>query len=120
MHYAGRSIIDPHVAQLFAEQLGAPTRRHSTADIARAVGLSLRTLQLRLAEVGWTLGDIVASARVHLATRLLAETDTPLALVGLLAGYSGQPQRAFRAAVGPTPAGYRRLATRREEVRLSA
>jgi AraC family transcriptional regulator len=67
-------------------------------------------------------GDIVASARVHLATRLLASTDTPLALVGLLAGYSDQPhfQRAFRTAVGPTPAEYRRLATRREEFRSSA
>lgn len=120
--FAGRSISDRHVARLFAEQLGAPTRRHSAADIARAAGLSLRTLQRRLAETGWTLGDIVASARVHLATRLLATTDTPLALVGLLAGYSDQPhfQRAFRAAVGPTPAEYRRLATRREEVRSSA
>lgn len=120
--FAGRSITDPHVARLFAEQLGAPTRRHSAADIARAAGLSLRTFQRRLAEAGWTLGDIVASARVHLATRLLAKTDTPLALVGLLAGYSDQPhfQRAFRAAVGPTPAEYRCLATRREEVRSSA
>jgi AraC-like DNA-binding protein len=120
--FAGRSISDPHVARLFAEQLGAPTRRQSAADIARAAGLSLRTFQRRLAEIDWTLGDIVASARVHLATRLLATTDTSLALVGLLAGYSDQPhfQRAFRAAVGPTPAEYRRLATRREEVRSSA
>jgi AraC-like DNA-binding protein len=120
--FAGRRISDPHVARLFAEQLAAPTKRHSAADIARAAGLSLRTLQRRLAEAGWTLGDIVASARVHQATRLLATTDPPLALVGLLAGYSDQPhfQRAFRAAVGPTPAEYRRLATRREEVRSSA
>ena len=120
--FSGRAVSDPLVARLFAEQLGAPTRRHSAADIAHTAGLSLRTLQRRLAEAGWTLGDIVASARVHQATRLLATTDTPLALVGLLAGYSDQPhfQRAFRAAVGPTPAEYRRLATRREEVRSSA
>jgi AraC-like DNA-binding protein len=114
---AGRSISDPHVRRVFAEQLGAPTRRRRAADIAHAAGLSLRSLQRRLAEAGWTLSEIVASARVHLATRLLAGTDTPLALVGLLAGYSDQPhfQRAFRAAVGPTPAEYRRLATRHEE-----
>lgn len=120
--FAGRSIADPHVALLFAEQLGVPTRRRSAAAIAGTAGLSLRTLQRRLAEAGWTLGDIVASARVHLATRLLAATDTPLALVGLLAGYSDQPhfQRAFRAAVGPTPAEYRRLATRHKEGRSSA
>lgn len=112
--FAGRAITDPCVARLFAEQLGAPARRRGGAEIARAAGLSLRTLQRRLAEAGWTLGDIVVSARVHLATRLLASTDTPLALVGLLAGYSDQPhfQRKFRAAVGPTPAEYRRLASK--------
>lgn len=117
--FAGRSISDPHVARVFAEQLGAPTKRRGAADIARAAGLSLRTLQRRLARVNWTLGDIVASARVHLATRLLASTDMPLALVGLLAGYSDQPhfQRTFRAAVGPTPTEYRRLARRGERVR---
>lgn len=120
--FAGRAVSDPYVARLFSEQLATPHRRRGAADIASAEGLSLRTLQRRLAEAGWTLGDIVASARVHLATRLLASTDTPLALVGFLAGYSDQPhfQRAFRAAVGPTPAEYRRLATRREEVRSSA
>lgn len=120
--FAGRTITDPNVARLFAEQLGAPTIRRGAAEIARASGLSLRTLQRRLAEAGWTLGDIVASARVHLATRQLASTDTPLALVGLFAGYSDQPhfQRAFRAAVGLTPAEYRHLAMRREDIRSSA
>ena len=110
--FSGRAVSDPLAARLFAEQLGAPHGRRGAADIARATGLSLRTLQRRLAGAGWSLGDIVASARVHSATRLLASTDTPLALVGLLAGYSDQPhfQRAFRATVGPTPAEYRKLA----------
>lgn len=109
---AGRPLSDPVVARLFAGQLAAPHARRPAAATARACGLSLRTLQRRLADAGWTLGDVVASARIHAATRLLAATDTPLALVGLLAGYSDQPhfQRAFRAAVGPTPAEYRRLA----------
>jgi AraC-like DNA-binding protein len=110
--FSGRAVSDPLVARLFAEQLGAPHARRAAADVASAEGLSLRTLQRRLAGAGWSLGDIVASARVHSATRLLATTGTPLALVGLLAGYSDQPhfQRAFRAAVGPTPAEYRKLA----------
>lgn len=109
---SGRAVSDPLVARLFAERLAAPHGRRGAAEVARAAGLSLRTLQRRLAGAGWSLGDIAASARVHSATRLLASTDTPLALVGLLAGYSDQPhfQRAFRAAVGPTPAEYRRLA----------
>ncbi|WP_187971807.1 helix-turn-helix transcriptional regulator [Aquibium microcysteis] len=109
---AGRSLSDPLVARLFAARVAVPHARRPAAAVARACGLSLRTLQRRLAETGWTLGEVVASARVHHATRLLAATDTPLALVGLFAGYSDQPhfQRAFRAAVGPTPAEYRRLA----------
>lgn len=109
--FSGRAVSDPLVARLFAEHLDAPHSRRGAADVARAAGLSLRTLQRRLARAGWSLGDIVSSARVHSATRLLASTDTPLAIVGLLAGYSDQPhfQRAFRAAVGPTPAEYRRL-----------
>ncbi|MDN2584037.1 helix-turn-helix transcriptional regulator [Aquibium sp. ELW1220] len=109
---AGRPLSDPVVARLFAGRLAAPHARRPAAEVARACGLSLRTLQRRLADAGWTLADIVASARIHGATRLLAATDTPLSLVGLLAGYSDQPhfQRAFRAAVGPTPAEYRRLA----------
>lgn len=109
---AGRPLTDPVVARLFADRLAAPHARSPADAVARACGLSLRTLQRRLAEAGWTLGDVVASARIHAATRLLAATDTPLALVGLLSGYSDQPhfQRTFRAAVGPTPAEYRRLA----------
>jgi AraC-like DNA-binding protein len=120
--FAGRAISAPLVAGLFARQLEAPLSRRGAAATATSAGLSLRTLQRRLADGGWTLGDIVASARIHVATRLLATTDTPLALVGLLAGYSDQPhfQRSLRAAVGPTPAEYRRLASRREEVRSSA
>ncbi len=112
--FSGRAVSDPLVARLFAEHLGPPHRRRGAAVVARAAGLSLRTLQRRLTGASWTLGDIVASARVHSATRLLVSTDTSLALVGLLAGYSDQPhfQRAFRAAVGPTPAEYRRVARR--------
>ncbi|MFN7026937.1 MAG: helix-turn-helix transcriptional regulator [Pseudorhizobium sp.] len=110
--FAGRAISDPHVTQLFAEQLGALHIRRSAAETARTARTSLRTLQRRLADAGWSRSQIVASARVHVATRLLALTDTPLALVGLLAGYSDQPhfQRSFRATVGPTPGEYRRMA----------
>lgn len=118
----GRAISDPDAIRVFSEQLRAPQTRRSAAAAARAAGFSLRTLQRRLAQAGWTLGDIVASARVHAATRLLAETDMPLALVGLLAGYSDQPhfQREFRTAVGPTPGEYRRLASQGTRLRSSA
>jgi AraC-like DNA-binding protein len=110
--HAGRTTDDPLVAGLLADVMSMPGARRSVEGSARKHCLSARTLQRRLRAAGWTFGDVVSSARVHVAARLLAETQTPLALVGLFAGYSDQPhfQRAFRDAVGPTPAEYRRLA----------
>src|SRR5690606_20636396 len=109
--YLGRRIGDNVVVRLFGQRLERPHDRTRAADIACRLGMSLRSLQRHLAAHGWTLSDITLSSRVHLASRLLAETDTPLALVGLLAGFSDQPhfQRAFRKAIGPTPAEYRHL-----------
>lgn len=111
--YAGRSMDDPLAARLFAELIAFPHLRRSADASAGRLAMSVRTLQRRLAQAGWTLSDIIASARIHVATRLLAQTETPLSLVGLLAGYSDQPhfQRAFRKSVGPTPSTYRSLAT---------
>lgn len=111
--YAGRSMDDPIAAGLFAELIAFPHLRRSADASAGRLAMSVRTLQRRLAQAGWTLSDVVASARIHVATRLLAETDTPLSLVGLLAGYSDQShfQRAFRRSVGPTPSAYRSLVT---------
>lgn len=110
--HAGRSLEDAVVAGLFAERVKFPHLRCGVAAHATRLAMSVRTLQRRLGQTGWTPSDIVASARIHVATRLLAQTDTPLSLVGLLAGYSDQPhfQREFRKCVGPTPAGYRSLA----------
>ncbi len=109
--HAGRTLDDADVAALYAAILSAPGIPLPLAARARALRVSPRTLQRRLQAAGWTLQDIVASARVHLAARLLRESDTSLALVGLLAGYSDQPhfQRCFRKALGPTPAEFRRL-----------
>jgi hypothetical protein len=85
--FSGRAVSNPLVVRLFAEQLGAPHGRRGAAVIAKTLGLSLRTLQRRLAGAGWSLGDIVASARVYSATRLLAATDTPLALENWLGSH---------------------------------
>ena len=74
-------------------------------------GMSARSLQRRLAECGWTLRAIVAAMRLQVAANLLSQTDMPIALVGLYAGYSDQPhfQREFRKGLGPTPRIYRQL-----------
>lgn len=88
-----------------------PARSWSLAEIASALGQSPRTLQRRLAEDGLSLSLAAASARIREACRLLASTDTPLSLIGLLAGFADPPHftREFRRRVGMTPTEYRRL-----------
>lgn len=107
----GRTLGSELVADLFATVAAEPGSRTSLAEHARARGLSRRTLQRRLQEGGWSLRQITASARIEVAARLLAETNTPIALVGLLSGYSDQPhfQREFANGLGPTPGAYRRM-----------
>lgn len=107
----GGSIDDPLVADLFAAIAADPGASLSLDEQARSRGLSRRTLQRRLQHSGWSLRRITASARIEVAARLLAETDMPIALVGLLAGYSDQPhfQREFARGLGPTPGTYRQM-----------
>ncbi len=88
-----------------------PARSWSLAGLASGLGQSPRTLQRRLAEDGLSLSLAAANARIREACRLLAATDTPLSLVGLLAGFADPPHftREFRRRVGMTPTEYRRL-----------
>lgn len=107
----GRALDHPLAAKLFADIAADPAVTPPLAQRASELGMSPRTLQRRLGEIGWSLRRITAAARAEVAARLLSETETPIALVGLLAGYSDQPhfQREFVKALGPTPAVYRRL-----------
>lgn len=116
----GRSIDNELVSDLYSTIASDPGAHRSLSDQAQAFGLSCRTLQRRLHEAGWSLRQITASARLDVAARLLAETDMPIALVGLLAGFSDQPhfQREFAKGLGPTPGVFRELAiTHRSSLR---
>ncbi len=88
-----------------------PARSWSLAGLASALNQSPRTLQRRLAEDGLSLSIAAANARIREACQLLAATDTPLSLVGLLTGFADPPHftREFRRRVGMTPTEYRRL-----------
>lgn len=79
--------------------------------VARLMGMSVRTLQRRLASSGRSWSDVVESFRRDEAARLLAGT-TPLVEIAARLGYREQTSftRAFRRWTGQTPAQWRRSA----------
>lgn len=92
-----------HVSQALSE--GIPT----LSDTASKLGISGRTLQRRLGDLGETYQDLVDDARRELAEKLLQETQYALAEVAFLTGFSEQSAftRAFKRWRGQTPRSYR-------------
>lgn len=79
--------------------------------VARLLGLSVRTLQRRLAQAGRTWTDVVDAFRRDEAARLLAG-PMPLVEIASRLGYREQTSftRAFRRWTTQTPAQWRRVA----------
>jgi AraC-like DNA-binding protein len=78
--------------------------------VARALGLSRRTLQRRLADAGVTLHGLTDDARRRVALRLLGDDRTPIAAVALATGFSEASafHRAFVRWTGESPGAWRR------------
>lgn len=78
---------------------------------ARAIGMSVRALQRRLAEVDVSYGRLVTRARFAMAVHLLEETDANVLDIALDLGYSDHAHftRAFRRWTGVTPRDFRRV-----------
>jgi AraC-type DNA-binding domain-containing proteins len=72
---------------------------------AEAAGLTIRTLQRRLQETGYSYSDLLEEVRLQQALRLLRETDAKLVDVALDLGYTDAANfsRAFRRWTGVTP-----------------
>ncbi|MDF1720740.1 MAG: AraC family transcriptional regulator ligand-binding domain-containing protein [Minwuia sp.] len=83
------------------------------SDVARQLGMSGRTLQRRLADIGQTFQWQVDMSRRELAEQLLRETDYALTEVAFLTGFSEQSAftRAFRRWSGQTPRSFRLAST---------
>ena len=99
--------LSARVIGLLGEQLahGEPDR----AELARALNVSERTLQRRLAEEGCSYQHLLADTRRQLAEQHLRDGRLPAAEIALLLGYS-EPSvffRAFRQWTGLTPGEYR-------------
>jgi AraC-like DNA-binding protein len=78
-------------------------------QLARQLGISQRTLQRRLCELGTSIRDEVNAAHVQLAKTLMRETDNPLKWIAIESGYSSLQHfsSSFRARVGMSPSRWR-------------
>ena len=72
---------------------------------ARALGMSVRTLQRRLSEEATSYQDLVDAVRSEIAITAVRETDRPLSEIAASIGYSDLRPflRAFRRWTGQTP-----------------
>ena len=99
-----RATVKELIASLLPE--GPP----KIATVARAVGMTTRTLQRRLDRQGAKYSDLVQQARADLAERYLSDDGLGVSDVAALLGYADVSSfsRAFTRAHGIPPARYRR------------
>jgi AraC-like DNA-binding protein len=104
------AIADESAAALATEAVRDSLHRDvfSSVAVAEQLGLSLRTLQRRLAAEGTSVSAIVEGVRRVRAESLL-RAGMPVAEVAVMLGYSGTTAfvRAFRRWLGTTPAVWR-------------
>lgn len=81
-------------------------------DVARRLGLSVRSLHRRLADDGLTFQTLTQETQRELAEGLLRDERYSISEVAFLTGFSEQSSfnRAFKRWAGETPARYRRNA----------
>jgi AraC-like DNA-binding protein len=78
------------------------------STLARALGMSTRTLQRRLGELGTSYGDVLDDLRRDMARLRLEQRDLSVAAAARQLGYSDSRAfiRAFRRWTGATPGAY--------------
>lgn len=93
-------------------QEGLALGRVSLKDAAGAIGMSTRSLQRRLSELGLSFQRVLDDARLVQAERLLKDRRNSLAEIAFLLGYTEQSsfQAAFKRWTGMTPQGWRESA----------
>jgi AraC-like DNA-binding protein len=91
--------------------LGGAPKRHDVdmATVARALGLSARSLRRRLAEEGTSFREVMDAALGTLAKRLVADKDRPIEAAAYAMGFAHPSafHRAFKRWTGATPAATR-------------
>ena len=84
------------------------------ADIARRLGMSVRSFHRRLAEQGLSFQTLTEETRREIALSMLKNEGYALSEIAFLTGFSEQSAftRAFKRWMGVTPASYRKDGTR--------
>ena len=79
-------------------------------DVARGLGLSVRSFHRRLAEHGASFQSLTEETRRELALGMLQDERYSLSEIAFLTGFSEQSAftRAFKRWMGQTPASYRK------------
>ncbi|HET6326930.1 MAG TPA: AraC family transcriptional regulator [Planctomycetaceae bacterium] len=101
-----------NVSDLLRERCTQPW---SLTDVAAEAGVHPGYLASAFRRhLGCTIGEFVRRERIALACRALADAETPLADVALLAGFADQSHftRVFKRQLGLTPAAYRKTTAR--------
>lgn len=109
-----RTLVDDVRSALSETMCGA---RPAIANVARSVGMSARTMQRRLGELGTTYQDVLGKVRQRSARRLLANTDLGTGEIAFVLGFEEVNSfiRAFQAWERTTPSKWRARASRRDE-----
>lgn len=81
----------------------------SVGDLVKALGMSRRTLQRKLREMGTSYHEILEETRYELAKRYLQESARSVTEITFLLGFSEQGAftRAFKRWSGTAPSSYR-------------
>jgi AraC-like DNA-binding protein len=92
--------------------------RPAIARIAKSLGMSARTMQRRLGELGTTYQNLLDDVRRRSARRLLASTDLGTGEVAFLLGFEevNSFARAFHSWEGTTPSRWRARAIPERQV----
>ncbi len=103
------------VRKIRAACLNSPKRFPTADEIAKQLGLSLRTLHRRLAKDGLSYQEILDNMRRSVATEFLENTHLLIDQVAERVGFSDATsfRKAFRKWTGSSPTDYRRQASDR-------
>ncbi|SFK93377.1 AraC family transcriptional regulator [Shimia haliotis] len=96
------------IEKLLSERLASGSATQD--NIARELGMSVRTMARRLSEEGTTFANLVNDLRKALARDYLLSSDLPLTEIAFLLGYNnaGSFSTAFRRWFGTTPRDFRK------------
>lgn len=103
--------LDPRITAAIARIEARLDDPEPASEIARAVGLSPRRLEMLFRQtLGLTPAAYALTTRLQAARRMLTDTRHPIAEIALRTGFSSQSalSRAFRARFGNPPSALRR------------